>query len=145
MALRNRYKRKGFSIIEVLVAILLLSTVILVGTGFVLPLQVTKKSALETTALAYGRSYLELLKVRWSDTAAYNLPTGNLPSVSTNATSADIKMPAGWQILPNSTAWNVADNIRAVTITVKPPQDSGETTTDWQRRWVEVGTLITRP
>ncbi|MEY4529319.1 MAG: hypothetical protein RLZZ156_40 [Deinococcota bacterium] len=145
MVSQNKHKRKGFSIIEVLVAILLLSTVILVGTGFVLPLQVTKNSALETTALAYGRSYLELLKVRWSDTAAYNLPTTNLPTVSTDGTNADIKMSGGWQILPNSTTWNVADNIRTVTITVKPPQNSGEPTADWQRRWVEVGTFITRP
>jgi prepilin-type N-terminal cleavage/methylation domain-containing protein len=135
----------GFTIIEVLVAILLLSTVILIATGFVLPLQVTRQSSIQTSALAYGRAYIELVKIRWTDSAAYTAATTNLPTVSNNGTNADIKMPAGWVLQVNSTTWTSTQNIRTVTVSVRPVQGAGESTADWQRRWVEVSTLITRP
>lgn len=138
-------KNKGFTLIEVLVAIVLLSTVILITTGFLLPLQLTRDSTVETTALTYGRSYLELVKIRWSNASGYNAPTANLPTFSVNSSSADIKMATGWDLANNSSTWAVTDNIRTVTVILKPPKKSGEAATTWQGRWVELSALITRP
>lgn len=143
----------GFTVIEVLVAILLLSTVILIGTGFILPLRVTQQTSIQTTALAYGRAYIELIKARWSESSSYTDAVTNLPTVSSDDADADssddadadIKMPTGWMLEDNRTAWAATDNIRTVTVIVKPPINPGESTSDWQRRWVEVSTLITRP
>ncbi len=135
----------GFSLIEVLIAILLLSSVILIATGFILPLKVTKVSAEQTAAATYARSYIELLKVRWSDTTNYTAPTTGSPTISSNGSSADIEMPTGWDLTTNSTTWTTADNIRTVTVTVKPPQKSGESTVVWQSRWLVLSVLITRP
>jgi prepilin-type N-terminal cleavage/methylation domain-containing protein len=57
------HSKKAFTLIEVLVALLLLSAVVFVATGFIIPLQVTRQSATESSALNYGRSYIELVKV----------------------------------------------------------------------------------
>jgi prepilin-type N-terminal cleavage/methylation domain-containing protein len=137
------HSKKAFTLIEVLVALLLLSAVVFVATGFIIPLQVTRQSATESSALNYGRSYIELVKVRWTQEGAYSTPTANLPVVATTGTP-DLLLPTGWSLETNSSTWTAAENSRTLTVTVKPPQN-GAVLGDWQRTWVSLSARITRP
>ena len=143
MVSRKFHNRAAFTLIEVLVALLLLSAVVFIATGFIIPLQVTRQSATESSALNYARSYIELLKARWAIEGAYSTPTTNLPTATTVGTP-DLLLPSGWSLETNSSAWTAGENRRTVTITVKPPQD-GQSTAEWQRTWVSLSALIIRP
>jgi prepilin-type N-terminal cleavage/methylation domain-containing protein len=93
----NASKSTGFSLIEMLVSLVLVGTLVLIASGFLLPLQLTRTSARESNALSYARSYLELLRASWlSDSAKFQ--AGTLPDV-TGATplGAVLKIPEGMQ------------------------------------------------
>lgn len=125
MESRNKHK-KGFTIVELLVAITLLGVVALVATGFVIPLQVTRGSAIESQAVSYARTYIELVKSRWTDADTFRNSSGwGLPTVGTAATN-DIVVPDGWTItVANTTAWTATQNVRTLTITVTPATSTG--------------------
>lgn len=120
-------KKAGFTLVEILVALLLLSTVAFIAGAFVLPLRLTSESQTETRAVTYARSYLELVKVRWLSRANYLNASGNwsLPT-ATSASTADIQLPTGWTltvapgVVAPLTAWTTADTLRTVVVTVTP-------------------------
>ncbi len=119
-------QKKGFTIVELLVALVLLGTVALVATGFIIPLQVTRGSAVESQAVAYARTYIEIVKSRWvNDEIFRRSPDWGLPTVGTTAGS-DIVVPAGWTItVAGTAAWTVVQNVRTVTVTVTPATVTG--------------------
>jgi prepilin-type N-terminal cleavage/methylation domain-containing protein len=137
-------RKKGLTIVEVLVALVLLGALVLVSAGLLIPLQVTRKSSLDTQALSYARSYLELVRQLWLDPSKYELSPTNTsvdpdwPTVSNIAGSA-LRLPTGWTLTKTaviktrpvysgaasnfSTTSNLPrlrDTLREVTVTVTP-------------------------
>jgi prepilin-type N-terminal cleavage/methylation domain-containing protein len=130
MAQPARKHQRGFTLIEMMVALVLVGLLGLIGSGFLLPLQMNRKSNSQAQALSYARSYLEIVKGRWLDTTLYKnktLPTWKIKGTSTPAT-ADIEVPEGWEIsvpeASSSTAWADSKNIRTVTVKIKIPHQS---------------------
>jgi type II secretory pathway pseudopilin PulG len=132
--------KMGLTLIEVLVSLALLGAVIFIVSGFILPLRVTRDSQVESNAVTYARSYIELVKVRWLNRDAFINAT--LPTAGASAAS-EIKLPQGWNIdvaLRESGASATplsADTLRPVIVTVKPSSD--------QKTWVKLSTLIAKP
>jgi prepilin-type N-terminal cleavage/methylation domain-containing protein len=141
---------KGLTIIEVLVALVLLGILSLIASGLVIPLRLSQDSGVETKALTYGRSYLELVKSLWLDPAKYTAIT--FPTV-TGANPA-IKLPLGWSITPSANRFTspttelsqfgstavtsmqtYRDTLREVIITVTPPNG----------KVITLRTIIARP
>jgi prepilin-type N-terminal cleavage/methylation domain-containing protein len=167
LAIKNKQSRSGFTMVELLVAIVLLAAVVLLSQGLLIPLKITTRSNQESSALNYAKSYIELVKVNWLDSTKYGpsvaavntdfaLATPNYwPSWGTT-TGKDIKVPAGWTIAASVTSKTPAsstnakfaaaglvtlkDTLRLVTITVTPPNlvSSGVSP-------VTLTTLIARP
>lgn len=98
----------GLTIVEVLVALVLLGVVILISAGLIIPLRVTRDSNIETQALSLARSYIELVRQRWLDPAEYEQsPSNNTvdpkwPTAGT-ATSNDLVLPNGWTLTTEAT------------------------------------------
>jgi prepilin-type N-terminal cleavage/methylation domain-containing protein len=136
----SRKIKAGFTLIEVLVSLALLGTVIFIVSGFILPLRLTRSSQIESNAVTYARSYIELVKVRWLNRDAFVNAT--LPTVGTGAAS-EIKLPEGWNLNvelrePGASLTVLsADTLRPVIVTVKPSSD--------QKTWVKLSTFIARP
>ncbi len=162
LAINKKQRNAGLTIIEVLISIALLGAVVLLAQGFIIPLQVTKKSNTESSALNIAKSYIELIKVNWlrsdlygSDVATVNADTTfkYFPKWGSTGT-VDVKVPVGWTVGAAATsangtsaanaAFNVGklvtlkDTLRLVTVTVTPPTDSGS-------KPVVLTTLISRP
>jgi prepilin-type N-terminal cleavage/methylation domain-containing protein len=147
---------QGLTIVEVIVAIALLAVVVLISAGFVVPLQVTRSSSIETQALAYGRSYLELVREQWLESAKYeSSPADATPNPvwpRLTGGTVDLKIPIDWSITPSvqiissPTSANVAfnaigltayrDTLRKVTVTVTPSNDG---------KPISLTTIIARP
>jgi prepilin-type N-terminal cleavage/methylation domain-containing protein len=115
--------KSGFTITELLVALLLLGVLITVAGGFVLPLNLTRDSGFESRATAAAQSYLELLKSKWLIDTEYAALT--LPVVCKNssvATNCDLKIPDDWTLGINTTvltAWTATEPLRLVVVEIK--------------------------
>jgi prepilin-type N-terminal cleavage/methylation domain-containing protein len=130
MAQPARKYQRGFTLVEMLVSLVLVGVLGLIGSGFLLPMQMNHQSNSQAQALSYARSYLEMVKGRWLDATLYKnktLPTWKVKGASTPAT-ADIEVPTDWEItIPeasSSTAWADSKNIRTVTVKIKIPNQS---------------------
>jgi prepilin-type N-terminal cleavage/methylation domain-containing protein len=114
--------KSGFTIVELLVALLLLGALITVAGGFVLPLRLTRDSGAESKATAVAQSYLELLKGRWlapADYAAQTLPVVCLNS--STATNCDLKIQDDWTLGIDATtkaAWTATEALRPVVVEI---------------------------
>jgi prepilin-type N-terminal cleavage/methylation domain-containing protein len=127
MAQPVRKYQKGFTLIEMMVALVLVGLLGLIGGGFLLPMKMSRDANAQSQALSYARSYLEMIKGRWLDVNLYKnktLPTVKIQGASTPAT-ADIEVPTGWTIsvveASNAAAWADTNNIRTVTVKVSSP------------------------
>jgi prepilin-type N-terminal cleavage/methylation domain-containing protein len=136
---------KGFTLIEILVALALLGILGVVASGFLLPLRINRDSSQESQALTYARSYVEVLKARWLDRNTFEnknasgvalVPiTYGVPVVGTTG-AIDIKIPSNeWKIETNSTTWAPGDNLRTVEVKVTTPNS----------KIYKVITMVTRP
>jgi prepilin-type N-terminal cleavage/methylation domain-containing protein len=139
--LRNKQitnSKKGFTIVEVIVAMALLGVLVIIASGLLIPLKITNQSNAEGRAANLARSYIEILKSRWQVQTNYSNSPYNVPVVSSTITSADIKLPIGWTFTVNSADWTSSDTLRTVKITVKP--DANDSVSD-----VVLETIINRP
>jgi prepilin-type N-terminal cleavage/methylation domain-containing protein len=152
--------RRGLSLIEVLVSLLLLGAVVLLSLGIIIPLRVTKASSVESQALALGKSYLELVKTRWQAEKFYTgldaatadgTTTGRWPLAKSSG-SPDLKLPVGWTLSRTATVQGSSttgesklvgafdgykDTLRLVKITIAPPTGLGKS--------IEIISYISRP
>jgi prepilin-type N-terminal cleavage/methylation domain-containing protein len=117
--------QKGFTLIEMMVALVLVGVLGLIGGGFLLPMKMTRDANAQSQALSYARSYLEMVKGRWLDVSMYKnktLPTWKVQGANG---SADIEVPVNWEIsvpeAADASAWADTKNIRTVTVTIKAP------------------------
>jgi prepilin-type N-terminal cleavage/methylation domain-containing protein len=131
--------KSGFTIVELLVALVLLGVLITVAGGFVLPLNITRDSGRDSRATAAAQSYLELIKAKWLTDSEYTSQT--LPVVcqdSSTATNCDLKIPNGWTLGINTTtqaAWTTTQALRSVVVEIT--QTGGRT--------ISFRTLVARP
>ena len=136
--MKNASRRQGFTLIEMLVALALVGVLGVVATGFLAPFQISRRSALESQATSYARSYLELVKGRWLN--AGNFGNRNLPqtcALTSTATDCDLKLSSDWSVGVDTAAvgaWTATDTIRLVT--VKATRDTYS---------YEFSTLISQP
>ncbi len=70
---------KGFSFVEVMVALAILSLSILILTYFGSSFTLTRNAQIDTQAQAYARSYFDNLRAAWATPAAFN--AGVLPAL----------------------------------------------------------------
>lgn len=103
-----------------LVSLSLFGLLIIIASGFLVPLKLTRQSGTESQGTNLARAYIEIVKARWQTQAAYTQTGYSLPIASGTDPKADIKLPTGWTLEVNSTSWAVTDTIRTVTVTVKP-------------------------
>ena len=128
--------KNGFTLIEVLVSLALFGIVLLVTTGLILPLNLTRASSAETSAIAVGQSYLELLKSKWSDDTNYTAMT--LPTVCNAPATCDLKILTGWSLGVKSSiqsVWAATDLLRNIVIEVQ--------TADGKK--ISFSTLVAKP
>jgi prepilin-type N-terminal cleavage/methylation domain-containing protein len=129
--------KQGLTLVEVLVALVLLGVLGLISLGIVLPLRLNRDANLDTQATGLARSYLELVKTRWLDLPTFNALT--LPNVCTTAApTCDLVINTGWTVeVPATvvTGWAATDNLRTVTVLVRQPGGNV----------VELSTLVARP
>jgi prepilin-type N-terminal cleavage/methylation domain-containing protein len=130
MAQPARKRQQGLTLIEMMVALVLVGILGLISGGFILPMKMNRDSNAQAQALSYARSYLEMVKGRWLDATVYKnktLPTWKVKGASTPAT-ADIEVPNGWEIsvpeAASTTAWADTNNIRMVTVKIKIPNQA---------------------
>jgi prepilin-type N-terminal cleavage/methylation domain-containing protein len=130
MAQPARKHQRGLTLIEMMVALVLVGVLGLISGGFLLPMKMNRDSNAQAQALSYARSYLEMIKGRWLDVNTYKsktLPTWKVKGATTPAT-ADLELPTGWAInIPessNATAWADANNIRTVTVEITIPNQA---------------------
>jgi Tfp pilus assembly protein PilV len=128
----------GLSLTEVLVALVFLGVIVLLSLGLILPLRITRNANVETQALTYARSYMELVRTTWSNADKYQALTW--PDAS--SANPDLKLPTGWSIDRSSSVISnaatstdanfssgalktLSDTLREVTVTAKAPTGSG--------------------
>lgn len=114
--------KQGFSLVEVIVAVGLLGVMALIVSGFIIPLQVTRSSSVETQAMVYAKTYIEITKNRWLDpnTFTNSANAWSTPTVSSNAsTNPDILIPANWSISAiGASGWTAGDTLRNLKVQV---------------------------
>lgn len=86
----NSRSNKGFSLIEVLVALAIIAITITLFSYFVSSLQRSRDARLETTAAAYARNYFDSLRAAWQDPLIYS--NGDL-----SLGDGDVEPPAGYK------------------------------------------------
>ena len=126
----KKTRSSGFSLIEVLVALALLGVLGVVAGGFMVPLRLSQQSAQESQALAYGRTFIEVLRSRWSDESKYKAMS--VPSTSTDnpvPTKPDIEVATGWNISSNASSWTADQTTRNVLVTINSPTGKSITLT----------------
>ncbi len=115
--------KNGFTLVEMLVSLVLLGVVLLITSGLVLPLRLTRTASQETTGAAIAQSYLELLKSKWLDETGYNniiLPVV-CSKADTTTVGCDIRIENGWSLQIKSTvsaAWAANQTMRPVVVEV---------------------------
>lgn len=73
-------RRKAFSLVEVMVALAILSISILILSYFGSSFSLTKGAQIDTQAQAFARSYFDNLRASWSTRATFS--AGTLPSIA---------------------------------------------------------------
>jgi prepilin-type N-terminal cleavage/methylation domain-containing protein len=131
---KNIYRKAGFTLVEVVVALALLGILVVMATGLLVPLSVTNQSNDESRAAAIARSYIEVLKARWQVRSNFITSPYNIPTIGT---SGDIKTPTDWTITINSSTWKAEDTLRTVVLTVTPKASNSKP--------VVLEVLISRP
>jgi prepilin-type N-terminal cleavage/methylation domain-containing protein len=132
---KQYFGKQGFTLIEVLVSLVLVGVLVLILSTLVLPLGISRSTNIQTQAVSFGRSYLELIKTRWQIKNEYLSLT--VPNTDPENPPVDIALPSGWKIEANIADWKATDTIRTVRITVKPSTTSSE--------WVKLETRISLP
>jgi prepilin-type N-terminal cleavage/methylation domain-containing protein len=64
-------KYSGMTLVEILVALVIIGLTIMLFGSFVTSLQSTRTAREQTTALAYARNYLETLRSKWQTLEGY--------------------------------------------------------------------------
>jgi prepilin-type N-terminal cleavage/methylation domain-containing protein len=124
----------GFTLVEMLVALVLLGVVGSLTMGFIAPLRLTSDSQIESQAASYARNYLEALKSRWGSQDTFiNANSNNYG----RPTSTEIQLPSGWTITDNQSTWTATQVARPVTVTVTPTAGASKAVT--------IQTVIARP
>jgi prepilin-type N-terminal cleavage/methylation domain-containing protein len=130
MAQPARKHQRGLTLIEMMVALVLVGVLGLISGGFLLPMKMNRDSNAQSQALSYARSYLEMIKGRWLDASVYKsktLPTWKVKGATIPAT-ADLEVPTGWAIsvpeAASTTAWADVNNIRVVTVKITIPNQA---------------------
>jgi prepilin-type N-terminal cleavage/methylation domain-containing protein len=78
-------RRSGMTLVEVLVALVILSLGLMFFSSLIMSLRNTQKAEEQSSALAYARNYLETLKVKWQTLEGYqtlSLATPDNPPAS---------------------------------------------------------------
>jgi prepilin-type N-terminal cleavage/methylation domain-containing protein len=141
---RRAHKSKGFTLVEMMVALGLLGILGVVAGGFLLPMRMTSRTNNQSSGLTYARSYLEMVKNRWLELSTFKAITAPAIRVAPNTTPTvyDIEIPSGWtatltcSLASNATiACDEGDQLRTVTVTITVPNQSS----------VKLSTLISRP
>lgn len=73
-------RRKAFSLVEVMVALAILSITILILSYFGSSFSLTKGAQIDTQAQAFARSYFDNLRASWSTRTTFG--AGTLPSIT---------------------------------------------------------------
>jgi prepilin-type N-terminal cleavage/methylation domain-containing protein len=125
-----RKRQEGLTLIEMMVALILVGVLGLISSGFLLPMKMSRDANTQSQALSYARSYLEMVKGRWLDVTVYKnktLPTWKVQGATTPVT-ADVEVPLGWSIsvpeASSASAWADANNIRTVTVKISIPNQA---------------------
>lgn len=135
------FSKAGFTLVEVLVSLGLVGVLAVIAAGFILPLQLTRTSAIESQALGLARSYLEVAKEAWLRGSNYSLCAASLPAVGGTTSQASVKMPASnWSLVTTVTgqggaACQPADTLRTISVAVTAPGSAP----------VRLSTLVARP
>jgi prepilin-type N-terminal cleavage/methylation domain-containing protein len=115
-------KTSGLTLIEMLVAITLLGFVGVALTGFLTPFKISQDSSQESVATAYGRTYIETLKAKWTDKAVFDAKTMLTKSTDDpKPASPEIELSDGWDVSVNSGDWTTTGTLRTVKVTVTAP------------------------
>jgi prepilin-type N-terminal cleavage/methylation domain-containing protein len=122
-----RKRHAGMTLVEILMALALLSLGLMFFGSFVTSLRSTQKAREQTSALAYARNYLETLKVKWQTLAGYQ--TLSLATPDSPPASYDIKVEVenneGSVIFsyPGSAGGEDLSPLRKVTLSFTDEQD----------------------
>jgi prepilin-type N-terminal cleavage/methylation domain-containing protein len=132
-------KTRGMTLIEILVALVILGITIMLFGSFVTSLQSDKKATEQTTALAYARNYLEGLRSKWQTLEGYQklslaTPDNPPPNYELEVT---IQNDAGDTIFsfPSGSSSSDLSPLRNITLTF----------TDEEDKTVTLGTQLARP
>jgi prepilin-type N-terminal cleavage/methylation domain-containing protein len=135
----SRTRRSGVTLVEILMALALLSLGLMFFGSFVTSLRSTQKAREQTSALAYARNYLETLKVKWQTLDNYQ--TLSLATPDSPPASYDIKVEVendeGTVIFsyPGSSSGKDLSPLRKVTLSFIDEQD----------KTMSLVTLLARP
>mgnify|MGYP002778727681 FL=1 len=129
----------GMTLVEILVALVIMGLTIMLFGSFVTSLQSTRTAREQTTALAYARNYLEGLRSKWQTLEGYqtlSLATPVDPPASYEL-EVDIQNDSGSTIFsfPNGSSSDDLSALRNITLTF----------TDEEDKTVKLITQIARP
>jgi prepilin-type N-terminal cleavage/methylation domain-containing protein len=135
----NTKDDSGMTLVEILVALGILSMVILLFSPFITSLQTNRKATEQTAALAYARNYLETLKVKWQTLEGYqtlSLATPPAPPPSYEL-KIEVQNDDGNTVFsyPSGSSSNDLSPLRNITLTF----------TDKKNKTVTLVTQIARP
>lgn len=138
-------KTRGMTLIEILVALVILGITIMLFGSFVTSLQSNKKATEQSTALAYARNYLETLRVKWQTLEGYQTlslatPTAPPPSYDLNV---QIQNGDGDTVFsfPSGSSSDDLSPLRNVTLTFTDEEDKTVTLVTQLARPTPVPTL----
>lgn len=138
--------KSGFTIIEILISLVLISALVLVLSNLLVPLSLTRASNIQTQATSFARSYIELVKARWQVRSSFNNGKASLPVASDTSGTADIKLPAGWALkVDGADSWTSIDTIRTLKVTVEPTGTVDTTDLNLKKQWVTLQITISAP
>lgn len=127
------------TLVEILVALGVLSLVTLLFSSFVISLQTNQRATQQTTALAYARNYLETLKVKWQTLEGYQTLELATPVDPPASYELEVKIQNGGGStifsFPGSSGSEDLSALRNITLTF----------TDEEDKTVRLVTQIARP
>jgi prepilin-type N-terminal cleavage/methylation domain-containing protein len=104
--------RKGFSLIEVLVALVLIGVATVMFGFFTSGFSATRQARADTEVQVLARSYFDTLRSSWSVSGNY-----------TSATLPTITVPSGFALSPAVSAATTDGLRRTVTLSITTPQE----------------------
>jgi prepilin-type N-terminal cleavage/methylation domain-containing protein len=132
-------KTRGMTIVEILVALVILGITIMLFGSFVTSLQSNKKAKEQATALAYARNYLESLRTKWQTLEGYQTLSLATPTDPPPRYDLEVKIQndAGDTIFsfPSGSSADDLSALRNITLTF----------TDEENKTVTLVTQIARP